>query len=103
MAFVNEEGVSWQQEMEHVIAPVRCGLPACSHSPEGLCDFAGGRVGFPWARQRPSLQQAIPRACHAVAQRGLQSRITARRQTKAASFFPGAIGSWSRLRIGLEC
>ena len=46
------------------------------------------------------VQQAMPLASRAAAQRGDQSSRTARRHRDAASFFPGAIGGWSDEFIG---
>ena len=41
------------------------------------------------------VQQLRPLDCAAAAQAGAQRRITAKRHTNAAIFFPGAIGGWS--------
>jgi hypothetical protein len=51
-----------------------------------LCEML--LAGLPWAGHRPSLQHAIVFACQAAAQRGLQSKTTAKKHTKAANFFP---------------
>ena len=48
------------------------------------------------------VQQAMPLASRAAAKKGVQRRITARRQTNAAIFFPGAIGEWSDEFMGYQ-